>query len=236
MIKVELPGTCEASRTLAQQASHPYSLANALLWATTLHQFRREAPAAHEQVEVLTTLATEQGFAYWIAMGTVLHGWALVEQGQVEEGIVHIRRGVDVLGATEIEEALRTFVLVWLAEAYRRLGQAEDGLTLLAQAFKTGEQMWEPMRYLIKGQLLLSLPRPNQPEAETCFRKALELARRQEAKFWELKTAMSLSRQWQQEGKRHKERKLLGEIYGWFTEGFDTTDLKEAKTLLEELS
>ena len=127
-----------------------------------------------------------------------------------------------------------------LAEAYGESGQAEEGLRLLAEALATthqqGSHLWEPELYRVKGELLLRQPVPDAPEAESCFRQALDSARRQEAKSLELRAAMSLSRLWQQQGKRAEAHALLAPIYGWFTEGFDTPDLREAKELLDALS
>jgi len=124
--------------------------------------------------------------------------------------------------------------------AYGQSGQAEEGLLLLAEALAvmddTGERRDEAELYRIKGELLLRLAVSDAPQAEACFQQALAVARRQQAKSWELRTAMSLSRLWQQQGKRDAARELLAPIYGWFTEGFDTLDLKEAKALLDALA
>ena len=100
----------------------------------------------------------------------------------------------------------------------------------------TGERWYEPELYRLKGELLLAHAMGHDTEAETCFRQALDIARRQQAKSWELRAALSLSRLWQRQGKRDEARELLAEVYGWFTEGFDTADLQEAKALLEELA
>jgi len=127
-----------------------------------------------------------------------------------------------------------------LAEAYGESGQAEEGLRLLAEALakmhQQGSHLWEPALYRVKGELLLRQPVPDAPEAESCFRQALEIARQQQAKSLELRAALSLSRLWQQQGKRKEAHDLLAPIYGWFTEGFDTTDLREARALLEALA
>ena len=202
-------------------------------------------------------LAREQGFPYWLALGTTLRGWALVEQGQGEEGIAQIRQGLAAYRATGAE-LWRSRHLALLAEAYGKAEQAEEGLTALAEALdavdRTGERMYEAELYRLKGQLTLQkfqvsgstfqvtnpqslTPNPQaEAEAEACFHKAIEIARRQQAKSLELRAVMSLSRLWQQQGKREEARQMLAEVYGWFTEGFDTADLKEAKALLEELA
>ena len=120
------------------------------------------------------------------------------------------------------------------------MGQVDTGLRLLAEALaeveRTEERVWEAELYRLKGKLLLRQGTPDEHQAETCFLQALDVARRQKAKALELRAAMSLSRLWQQQGKRMDARELLAPIYGWFTEGFDTADLQEAKALLEELS
>jgi predicted ATPase len=126
-----------------------------------------------------------------------------------------------------------------LAEAHAAAGQAEAGLGVLTEALAlvdhTGERYWEAEVYRLKGDLLLWQSVPDAPQAEACFQQALAVACRQQAKSWELRAAMSLSRLWQQQGKRAEARELLAPIYSWFTEGFDTPDLQEAKALLEEL-
>ena len=127
-----------------------------------------------------------------------------------------------------------------LAEAYGESGQAKEGLRLLAETLATaddqGMHLWEPELYRVKGELLLRQPVPDAPEAERCFRQALDSARRQEAKSLELRAATSLSRLWQRQGRRAEARQLLAPIYGWFTEGFDTADLQEAKALRAALA
>ena len=137
-------------------------------------------------------------------------------------------------------ELIRPYYLALLAEACAKGGQAEEGLSVLAEALatvhKTGERFYEAELYRLKGELLLAQSTHQTTEAETCFHQALDIARHQQAKSLELRAAMSLSRLWQRQGKRAAARQLLAEIYGWFTEGFDTADLQEAKVLLEALS
>jgi predicted ATPase len=230
---------------LAQELSHPFSLAFALNGATRLYLFRREWQAAQEQAEAAITLSTEQGFAYWLAAATFRRGGALAEQGQEEEGIAQMRQGLAALRATGAE-LWRPNYLSMLAEAYGKMGQAEEGLTVLVEALvavnSSGERMWEAEIYRLKGELLLKQKAKGKrqkakmdAEAEACFRQSIDIARRQGAKSLELRAVMSLSRLWQGQGKKKEARKMLAEIYGWFTEGFDTADLKEARALLEEL-
>ena len=174
-----------------------------------------------------------------MAPGTILWGWALVEQGQREEGITQMRQGLAALKATGTELD-RPRLLALLAEAYGSVGQTEAGLTTLTEALatahKTGGLLWEAELHRLKGELLLTLSAEKHAEAETCFHQALDLAHRQQAKSLELRAAMSLARLWQQQGKRDDAYALLAPIYGWFTEGFDTADLQDAKALFEALA
>jgi predicted ATPase len=150
-----------------------------------------------------------------------------------------MRQGLTTHQTTEGEIAWPYF-LALLAEAYAGIGQAQEGLAVLAEALaianKNGERFYEAELHRLRGDLLLNLCVDNQAEAEACFRQALEVAHWQSAKSLELRAVMSLSRLWQKQGKREEARKMLSEIYGWFTEGFNTADLKEAKKLIEELS
>jgi predicted ATPase len=224
--------------TLAQELAHPLSLAYALDWAAMLYRFRREGEAAQEQAAAAITLSTERGFAVYLAWGLILRGWALAEQGQGAEGIAQIRQGLAVYRATG-GQAVLPYHLALLAEAYGKEGQAGEGLTMLAEALtlvnNNGERNYEAELYRLKGELLQQQATGSGGAVETCFRQALDMARRQQAKSLELRAAVSLSRLWQQQGKRAKAHELLAPIYGWFTEGFDTADLQEARALLEEL-
>ncbi|HEV8718487.1 MAG TPA: AAA family ATPase, partial [Candidatus Binatia bacterium] len=229
--------------TLAQELSHPFSLAMALVWAALLHQHRREGQLAQEKAEAVIALASEQEFPLWLAAGTLFRGLALAEQGQEEEGIAQLRQGA---GQATGAQVFRPLYLALLAKAYGKVGQVEEGLTVLAEALavvdKTGERVWEAELYRLKGELTLKQSEVRGPEsevqkeAEACFKKAIEIARRQSAKSLELRAATSLSRLWQKQGRKEEARQVLAEIYNWFTEGFDTKDLQEAKGLLEELS
>jgi predicted ATPase len=172
-------------------------------------------------------------------MGTILHGWALAHQGQAQEGIEQIHQGMIAYRATGAE-IWRLYFLALLAEAYGTTGQLEEGLAGLAEALTltdtTGERWYEPELYRLKGALLLQQSSDNHLEAETCFQQAIAIAQNQQAKSFELRAATSLARLWQQQGKRDEARQVLGDVYGWFTEGFDTADLKDAKVLLDELA
>jgi predicted ATPase len=228
--------------TLAHALSHPFSLAFARRWAAYVSQFRRDVPGVHEQAEAAVALSAEQGFAQWAASGTILRGWALAMQGQGEEGIVQVRQGIAAWRVTGAMLNVPYFCTV-LADVCAHLGHPADGLQALAEAHilvKQHEECWcEAEIYRLRGVLLLQAECRAQSAvlaAEECFQRALAVARRQEAKSLELRAAMSLSHLWQQQGKQAEARALLAPIYGWFTEGFDTADLQEAKALLEELS
>jgi class 3 adenylate cyclase/predicted ATPase len=224
---------------LARELTHPFSLVYALAMASVVHQFRREVQVVQERAEELVTLSTEQGFPFWLAFGTILRGWALTEQGEGAEGITQIHQGLAAYRATGAEVD-KPYFLALLPEAYGKVGQPEEGLSVLVEALalvdNTGQRNWEAELYRLKGELLLMQQGQKVGEAEECFRKALDVARRQQAKSLELRAAMSLSGLWQQQGKQAEAHQLLAEIYGWFTEGFDTANLKEAKILLEELA
>jgi class 3 adenylate cyclase/predicted ATPase len=224
--------------TLAQQRAHPFSLAFALSLTAQFHQIRREERLTQERAEVALSLAKEQGFPYWMAVSSLMRGWALAHQGQVKEGIEQMTQGLRAYRATGAV-ALQPCFLALLAEAQGMIGQPEAGLTTLAEALAlvdtTGERVYEPELYRLKGVLLLQQNSANQAEAEYCFRQAITIAQNQQAKSFELRAATSLARLWHQQGKRQEAHDLLASVYNWFTEGFDTADLKDAKALLEVL-
>jgi len=207
--------------------------------AAFLHQLRREEHVVLEQAEAMITLCSEQGFAYNLAMGPLLRGWALTEQGQGEEGIAQMRQGQAALRAMGARIG-HSADFARLADVYGKVGRAEDGLKLLAEALagvqETVERFWQAELYRLKGELLLKTEtRSREGEAENCFQQAIAIACNQSAKSWQLRATTSLARLWQHQGKRKEAHKLLSDIHDWFTEGFDTKDLREAKALLEEL-
>jgi class 3 adenylate cyclase/predicted ATPase len=224
--------------TLAQQLEHPYTLARGLYLTAFLHQLRREWQAVSEHANTAITVATAQQMALMLAVGPIMRGWALAMQGQRAEGLTQLRQGLDAYRATGAAYQ-RPHFLGMLAEVHQSLRQPEAGLTALSEALAlvetTGERYYAAELHRLKGELLLQHAAPEGSHAETCFQQALDLARRQQAKALELRAAMSLSRLWQQQGKRDEARALLAPIYGWFTEGFDTADLQEARALLEAL-
>ena len=172
-------------------------------------------------------------------MATIAQGWAVTTWGQGEEGLRQMRQGLTDFRATGAEVFVPYF-LVLLAEGYARLGQVEAGLAVLQEGWevmeRTGQRSHHAEMSRLKGALLLQQQGPGQAEAEACFQQAIAVAQQQSAKSWELRASVSLARLWQSQGKQAEARHLLAEIYGWFTEGFDTADLQEAKMLLEELT
>jgi class 3 adenylate cyclase/predicted ATPase len=224
---------------LAQQIVHPFSLNNALSFSAQFHQLRREGGAVQERAEATISLATAQGFPQFKAGGAVLYGWTLAHQGRTQEGITQLTQGLIAVRATGSEIA-RPHFLALLAEAYGTTGEPHAGLTVLAEALtlvdKAGVRWYESELYRLKGALLLQQSSDNQAEAENCFQQAIVVAQSQQAKSWELRAATSLARLWHQQGKRQEAHDLLAPVYRWFTEGFDTADLKDAKALLDELA
>jgi predicted ATPase/class 3 adenylate cyclase len=227
----------EVSLTYAQGLGHAYTLAQALLFSALLHYLLREAVVAQERAEEQRALCTEQGFAPYLAWGTIEWGAALAAQGVWAEGVAHMREGLAAWRATARTPWL--LFLGLLAEACGRAGQVEAGLGAMHEALEamqtTEERLYEAEVYRLRGALLLQQSAAQQGEAEESFYQALAVARRQQAKSLELRAAVSLSRLWQQQGKRQEAHDLLAPVYHWFTEGFDTVDLQEAKTLLDEL-
>jgi predicted ATPase/class 3 adenylate cyclase len=227
------------SLTLARELSHPYSTTHALFWAAWLHQCRGEAEVVQARVEEGMTLATQHGFPRWVGRGTVMRGWLLFEHGQKEAGIIQMLEGMTLRRrAAAVRDD--TYYAVLLGEAYRKAGQSVQGLNVVTGALaKTGQTesgTYEAELHRIKGELFLSQVVADEKQAESCFQRAIDVARVQKARSWELRAAMSLTRLWQRQGKKTAARDLLTEIYNWFTEGFDTADLKQAKALLEELA
>jgi predicted ATPase len=208
-----------------------------MTFAMYVYQLRGEVEAVHEQAASVVALATEQGFPDALALGTMLQGWARVQQGEVEAGIAQIRQGLTDLQATGGRAGIPGY-LSMLADAYARIGQIAEGLSVVAEALalmdKTGERMGESVLYVLKGWLLF-FSTGDAAAAEACFQQAVDIARRRSAKSVELLAVTSLSRLWQMQGKKAEARQILAEIYGWFTEGFDTKALQEAKALLDSL-
>jgi TOMM system kinase/cyclase fusion protein len=236
----------EEALSVARQLAHPFSLAFALQFAAQLHHYRREYRLARELATEVITVSAEQGFPLWSGMGTIIRGWALAKEGKGIEGLAQIRQGIVEWQVTGFELEWPHF-LALLAEAHETVDQPKEGLKLLAEARaaadKTGEGFWDAEMRRLHGELSLqvaAMETGNGEERrvvpEESFLKAIEIARRQQAKSLELRAVMSLSRLWQRQGKKDEARRMLTAIYGWFTEGRDTPDLREAKALREELS
>ena len=204
---------------------------------TTVLLLVGDAAALDERTNRLVAVTTEQGFPFWGAVGTIYCGWVKVKNGDVAEGISLMRSGSAAYRATGARVWI-PYHIALLARAYEIAGQIEEGLTQLDDALqiveRTGERWLDAELYRQKGQLLLR--QGHSEAAEELYRKALSIAREQEAKLWELRTAVSLARLRRDQGRRAEARDLLAPVYNWFTEGFDTPDLKETKALLDELA
>ncbi len=224
---------------LTEAMTHPFSRAFAFVWTAWVHLGRREVHKTQEMAEAAVTLSAAQGFGPTWAMGTMGQGWALAEQGRGEAGFALMRQGLDAWQAAGAALAVSYF-LGLLAEASWHRGQAEQGLHAVDEALEivntSDEHAWEAELLRLKGALSLAHSMEQQPEAVACFQQALDIARHQQAKSLELRAATSLARVWQQQGKRDDAHHLLASVYNWFTEGFDTADLQDAKTLLNELA
>jgi predicted ATPase len=222
--------------TLAQELDHPFSLFFAMIFAARLHRWRHEVQAVQELAQAIIQVGAENDIALAQAQ-EMEDAWVLCEQGHPEEGPARFHRGLAAWQAAGMENHRPEFLAV-LAEMYGKSGQTEEGLAALDEALalvdRTDERYYEAELHRLKGELLLM--RSAQVEAEASFHKAIEVAREQSAKSLELRAVTSLSRLWQQQGKRDKAWQMLAEIYGWFTEGFDTVDLRDAKALLDELT
>jgi predicted ATPase len=224
---------------LAENVSHPFSQGVALTWTTGLLQLRGEIKRTRDMAEDLLAFATEQGFPFLPAHARVMGGWALVGQGQLEEGNARLRAGLMAYRATGAELESSHW-LGLLAEASCDAGHAEEGLRAVVEALdhvgRTGIVYYEPELHRLHGELWLCCDPADAPKAEACFYRALEIARSQQAKSWELRAATSLARLWGGQGRRAEARDLPAPVYDWFTEGFDTADLRRAKTLIDQLT
>jgi serine/threonine protein kinase/predicted ATPase len=234
-------GRSREAVALGGKLGQPSTLALALHFAAMLRQYRREVPAVRESAAATTAIATEHGLSFWRACGQILHGWALAEQGARASGIPQMRQGLTAWKAAG-SETYRTYFLALLAEALGKAGQIEEGLGVLAEALaqmhNTGEAFHGAELHRLQGELLLRREAADSTgrEAEACFHRALTIARQQQAKSLELRTATSLARLYQKQDRQAEARPMLAECYEWFTEGFDTPDLQQAKVLLEQLT
>jgi tetratricopeptide (TPR) repeat protein len=223
---------------VAQRSSVPYVLTCAFYLVAQYDLVRGDGTAAQKHAEEAMALIEAFGFQAWSPLTTTVKGGALIAQGRHEEGVAGMRRGISAFRASGATPP--AWMLSFLASGLRKLGRHEEGLRVLEEAFasvaKTGEQFSSPYLHQVKGELLLARNPSDGVEAERCFRTAIEIARRQSARSEELRATMSLARLLNEKGRRDEARAMLADIYGWFTEGFDTADLKDAKTLLADLS
>jgi class 3 adenylate cyclase/predicted ATPase len=223
----------------ASALSHPFSRAFAPVGFEWTLFFLRAAREAEEVAHAAISVCTEQGFTDLLAWANCFLGWSLIEQGKLTDGIAKLSEGIVVLDSIR-NLISKSLFLGALAEGYKKAGDSKRALELLDEAVdwanRTGERFYECELHRLRGEVLLMGNGPNAPAADNCFRKAIELARVQSAKAWELRATMSLSRLLAEQGKRSEAHAMLGDIYNWFTEGFDTADLRDAKALLNEFA
>jgi class 3 adenylate cyclase/tetratricopeptide (TPR) repeat protein len=221
----------------AEGLSQPASLANALALTTQLHMFLRDPGMTQKRADAAIAIASEYGIAFDLAYGTFARGWALAEQGHPDQGLADMRSAVAALKATGF--GMRPRWAAYLAQPCARSMGPDEGLRLLAEGFAlvstSGYRWFEAELHRLKGELLLMREAGDTVEPERCFRTAIEISRRGSARSWELRAATSLARLLRDTKRRDEGRAILAEIYDWFTEGFDTADLKDARALLDEL-
>jgi len=219
-----------------RRLSDPAFLAGALLREAVNHVSLRDRRTVLERAEELLVIATEHGMRFHVATASFYRGWALAHEGRGQEGLAEMSRALPALEGF----AATTLVYAQLADSYRKTERPEEGLATVATALRetgrSGERTAEPELYTVKGELLLTRDPPAEPEAERCFRTAIDIARHQAARFFELRATTSLARLLKRQGKTAEARTMLSDTYGWFTEGFEFADLKDAKALLDELS
>jgi class 3 adenylate cyclase/predicted ATPase len=224
---------------LATELSQPHSLAIALGYVSFLHQFRGEAHLAQEYAEATIARAAEQAYLQYRATGSLIRGWAVAAQGDLAAGTAAIEQGLAALRAAGAD-VRRSYFLALLAEVYgraRRFDAAQSAIAeALAFAEQSGERWWEAELHRLQGEFLIAQSVQNRAEAEAYFHRALEVAQTQSAKAFELRAATSLARLWRDQSKHVEARDLLAPVYGWFTEGFDSADLRNAKSLLDPAS
>lgn len=230
----------EEALTMANNLNNPANLANTLVFVAVVHVFCGDLPAARQRAEAAMEISAEHGNPWFLAYGTILRGWARVAMNQSDDGIAEICQGLEAYQTTGSQTWL-PFLLALQAETFLRVRRIDDGLSAVGKALKladeTEEGCWRAELFRIKGDLLRTASGNSATgEAERCFLNALEAARRERAKSWELRAATSLARLWCDQGERAKASDLLGPVYSWFSEGFETADLKQAKALLDKLS
>jgi predicted ATPase len=230
-----------ADRALAysRELGHAHTLSVAFYHAGMAAAFARDVATVHAHGNDCVALANEHGFALWAARGRILQGWADAQGGEATTGIARIRDGLAADEATGARLST-PFHLTLLAKALALAGKIEEALAArddaLATAAASGEKGWDAEIHRLQGELTGRLPCPDPAKAAESFRTALAIAREQGTRGYELRAATSLARLWRKQGRQGDARDLLAPVYGWFTEGFDTPDLKEAKRLLDELA
>ena len=223
----------------AREIGHAATLMYALMFTSYPHIYRGNYATATEQLDELVALADEKGALFWKTTGMLIKGAVLALTGRAASAVQMITSGITALRSTGASSTL-PFYLSCLATAYAELGQFDDAWRCVGEAMTavetTKERLWEAEVHLIAGEIALKSPQPDAAKAEAYFERALAVAREQQAKSWELRAAMRMARLWRDQGKTQQARELLAPVYGWFTEGFDTLDLKQAKALLDELA
>jgi predicted ATPase len=243
----------EHAMALARETSEPHGLSHTLYFAAIVHQLRREPEKAQQRAEQSIEVANEHGLMLYLGLAAIARGWALAEQGRHAEGIEQIRQGLAGYQATGTE-LVRPQCLALLAEALSKGGRGAESLHVVEEGLdvtrRNGDRYYEAELYRLKGELLLARPAgraaqaasgksgsgetDSSPDAraEQCFSQAIDIARKQKAKSLELRAAINLAHLYQSQGKKAEARSCLAPIYEAFTEGFETADMREAKTLL----
>jgi len=225
--------------SLAQEISEPHTLCRAFLIAAILHQLRRDNRLAQECAEAAISLSGKHNLMMYQSPATITRAWAMIDQGLEETSIENMRQGLVARRATGTE-LIRPHLLAQIAEALSKTSQTEEGLRVLEEALavtdRTGERYYKAELYRLKGELLLMQKSAEAIQVEQCFHQSIQIARRQQAKSLELRASTSLARLYRDQGRHEKARSLLSAIYDTFTEGFGTPDLREAKTVLDDLS
>jgi transcriptional regulator with AAA-type ATPase domain/predicted ATPase len=236
---VQAHEACDAAIALAERVGHPPTIAIALAWVCGLHYFERNAPVTQRYAQRLIDLSKEQNLPAWGAAGTIFHGWALTDATN-DAAIDEILDGLAAAQAAGTLMPIAPLYKLALADAYRQRGAAEEGLRVIDETLAgmavTGERVWHSEFHRLKGELLLVRSSSNHEAAETCFRQALEIARGQGARSWQMRAATSLGRLLARQNRAHSARQIVSDLYNWFTEGLETADLRDAKRLLDEVS
>jgi predicted ATPase len=223
----------------AYELGHAFTTSQALYLTCWLHQMRGEQRVVEERARALMALTTEHGLVGWAPSGSILHGWAVATGGATDEGVAELRQGLTAKEAIGVLQHTPSGLSL-LAGLYIRIKNPGEALRLLDEAFarvdRLEERWFEAELHRLKGEALLASSPERGAEAEACYHQALAVARDQGARLWELRAATSLARLWRDQGRCAEAHELLAPVYGWFTEGFGTADLKDAKALLDELA